>query len=99
MTPGSLLFGQPGQCFECKHEHGAGDRCLSFGFSSEYLERIAIDSGAGSGGVDFCVHLPPPPWLSPLVARARAPLTPPSPPTSVFPLERLRIGIRLFFLH
>src|SRR2546430_5544229 len=29
MTPGSLLLGNAGQCFECGHEHGLGDRCLS----------------------------------------------------------------------
>jgi AraC family transcriptional regulator len=35
MTPGSLLLGSPGQCFECGHEHGVGDRCLSFRFTPE----------------------------------------------------------------
>ena len=30
MTPGSLLLGNAGQYFECGHEHGVGDRCLSF---------------------------------------------------------------------
>src|ERR1700704_3907334 len=36
MTPGSLLLGSPGQCFECGHEHDVGDRCLSFRFTPEY---------------------------------------------------------------
>src|SRR5690242_18132991 len=26
MTPGSLLLGGAGTCFECGHEHGRGDR-------------------------------------------------------------------------
>jgi AraC family transcriptional regulator len=26
MTPGSLLLGNAGHCFECGHEHGRGDR-------------------------------------------------------------------------
>lgn len=93
MTPGSLLFGQPGQCFECKHEHGAGDRCLSFGFSSEYLERIAIDTGAGSGDLDFGVHLPPLRVLSPLVARACAALAAQGQRSAVFPWEELGLEL------
>src|SRR2546429_8718771 len=36
MTPGSLLLGNAGQCFECGHEHGLGDRCLSFRYSRDY---------------------------------------------------------------
>jgi hypothetical protein len=31
MTPGSPLLGNAGQYFECRHEQGAGDRCLAFG--------------------------------------------------------------------
>jgi hypothetical protein len=30
MMPGSLLLGNAGAPFECGHEHGTGDRCLSF---------------------------------------------------------------------
>ncbi|MGB8949374.1 MAG: hypothetical protein WCC05_10225, partial [Candidatus Sulfotelmatobacter sp.] len=33
MTPGSLLLGNAGQCFECGHQHGRGDRSLSFGYA------------------------------------------------------------------
>jgi AraC family transcriptional regulator len=47
MTPGSLLLVNAGQYFECVHEHGAGDRCLSFHYSSDYFGRIV----AGAGGV------------------------------------------------
>jgi AraC-like DNA-binding protein len=39
MTPGSLLLGNAGQCFECGHEHGAGDRCISFRYTCDYFER------------------------------------------------------------
>jgi len=41
MTPGSLLLGSPGQCFECGHEHGVGDRCLAFHFAADYFHAIA----------------------------------------------------------
>lgn len=45
MTPGSMLLGNDGQCFECGHEHGSGDRCIAFRFAPEYFEQIAVDSG------------------------------------------------------
>ena len=41
MYPGSLLLGNAGACFECGHEHGAGDRCISFHFSRALFEEIA----------------------------------------------------------
>jgi hypothetical protein len=53
MTPGSLLLGNAGHCFECGHEHGVGDRCIAFAYSSEYFERIAADVGASPGALAF----------------------------------------------
>jgi AraC-like DNA-binding protein len=41
LAPGTMLLGNQGQWFECGHEHAAGDRCLSFHFSADCLERIA----------------------------------------------------------
>ncbi len=73
MTPGSLLLGAAGQCFECGHEHGAGDRCLAFGYSPDYFERLVSDAGICGAKADFRVpRLPPLRALSPLVARACA---------------------------
>ena len=46
MTPGSLLLGNAEACFSCGHEHGEGDRCLSFCFAVDVFERIAADAGA-----------------------------------------------------
>jgi AraC-like DNA-binding protein len=46
MTPGSMLLGAEGRCFECGHTHAEGDRCISFRYSSEYFERLAADAGA-----------------------------------------------------
>jgi AraC-like DNA-binding protein len=63
MTPGSLLLGSPGQCFECGHEHGAGDRCISFHYSPEYFERIAADVGAPEGGAGVMFSAPRVPAL------------------------------------
>jgi len=51
MTPGSLLLGNFGQCFECGHEHGSGDRCVSFGYSPGLFEGLAQSAGVRS--IDF----------------------------------------------
>lgn len=45
MTPGAILLGNPGQTFECSHEHASGDRCLAFHYSPELFERVAADAG------------------------------------------------------
>lgn len=66
MTPGSLLLGNPEECFECGHDHGSGDRCISFGYTPEYFD------GAGHFRV---TRLPPLRELSPLIARACAGLS------------------------
>jgi AraC-like DNA-binding protein len=75
MTPGSLLLGNPGECFECGHEHGSGDRCVSFGYTPAYFERLAADAGI-RGAAEFRPRrLPPLRDLSTLVARACAGLS------------------------
>ena len=69
MSPGSMVLGNAGQAFECSHEHGEGDRCLSFQFAPDLLERLAHDGGVARAG--FGAHrLPPLRSLAPLTARA-----------------------------
>ena len=36
--PGRCCSATTAHCFECGHEHGVGDRCLSFHFAPEFLE-------------------------------------------------------------
>ena len=73
MMPGSMMLGNAGHCFECGHEHGAGDRCVSFWFSVDYFERLAADAGLRGGRACFTIaRLPPVRAMSPLVARACA---------------------------
>lgn len=75
MTPGSLLLGNPGQYFECGHEYGTGDRCLSFRYAPSYFEDLVAD--AGMRGVKpglRVLRLPPLPSFSRLVAEACASL-------------------------
>ncbi|MGH7720225.1 MAG: helix-turn-helix transcriptional regulator, partial [Gemmatimonadaceae bacterium] len=71
MTPGSLLLGNAGQCFECGHEHGTGDRCIAFHYAPDYFERLAADAGSSAAQLQFRLpRLPPLRELSALVARA-----------------------------
>jgi AraC family transcriptional regulator len=72
MTSGSLLLGNPGQCYECGHEHAEGDRCLSFWYAAELFERLTSDAGH-RGRFRFAVpRIPAVRSLAPLVARAEA---------------------------
>jgi AraC family transcriptional regulator len=41
LHPGSFLLGNAGNCFECGHDHGTGDRCVAFHFAPWYFEEIA----------------------------------------------------------
>lgn len=76
MTPGSLLLGSPGQCFECGHEHGVGDRCLSFHFTPDYFSEVAADRSGRRALRGFrSAKLSPVRTLSPLVAEACAALS------------------------
>jgi AraC family transcriptional regulator len=73
MTPGSLMLGNEGHCFECGHRHTEGDRCVSFWYSPDYLERLAADAGAYRHGATFTVpRVPPLRPLSLLIAHAAA---------------------------
>lgn len=52
LHPGALLFGNHGACYECGHDHSAGDHCLSIRFSPEYFAEIAA-TAAGSSAFRF----------------------------------------------
>jgi len=69
MSPGALLVARSGQNFECSHQHGEGDRCLSFQFHPQLFERLAYDAGTSLGALDRD-RLPPLRPLAPLAARA-----------------------------
>lgn len=72
LAPGTLLTGNPGQCFECGHEHGTGDHCLSFQLAPGYAERILKDV-PGARRLSFQrPKLPPSPQLISLMAEAVA---------------------------
>jgi AraC family transcriptional regulator len=69
MSAGSLLLGSPGQNYECSHQHGAGDHCLSFQFEPELIERLAHEAHASISALKRN-YLPPSRALAPLAARA-----------------------------
>jgi len=73
MTPGSLMLGNAGQCYECGHEHGAGDRCVSFWYAPDFFEELLADAGLSGRDATLPVaRIPPLRTLAPLVARASA---------------------------
>jgi AraC family transcriptional regulator len=72
LHPGAFLFGNAAACYECGHEHGTGDRCISFHIAPDYFSEIAA-SMAGSGRFRFAVPmLPATPKLLPWLARIEA---------------------------
>lgn len=72
LAPVGALLGNAGHCFECGHEHGVGDRCLSFHFTPEFVESVVSDL-PGVRSLDFTLPgLPPIPELIPIAAAAEA---------------------------
>jgi AraC-like DNA-binding protein len=72
LTPGALLLGNAGECFECGHAHGSGDRCLAFAYSPHMFERLAFEAGMRGRARLEALRLPPLRVLAPLVAEACA---------------------------
>jgi AraC family transcriptional regulator len=72
LTPGAVLLGNHGYCYECGHEHGTGDRCLSFHFSPDCWEDT-VATLPGARAAKFAVpRLPPSASLIPLIADVEA---------------------------
>jgi AraC-like DNA-binding protein len=69
MSPGALLLGNAGHTYQCSHEHGEGDRCLSFQFDPAVFEDLARDCGV-SGAQFVADRLPPIRATAQLTARA-----------------------------
>jgi AraC-like DNA-binding protein len=52
LYPGTVLLGNARSCFECGHDHGVGDHCISFNFDAALFEEIAA-TVAGSDSFRF----------------------------------------------
>jgi AraC family transcriptional regulator len=72
MTPGSLLLGNQGACFECGHQHSRGDRCLAFHFSPEVFESVVAAVPGAKRLALGTPRLPPVPSALPILAAAQA---------------------------
>lgn len=73
MTPGALMLGVAGACFECGHRHAAGDRCLSFHYDPAWLDEQAAAAGLAPGARRWrAARVPPVRALAPVVAHACA---------------------------
>ena len=72
MTPGALLLGNRGACFECGHEYGRGDRCISFHFSEKRWQGLIEELHGGQGASFVAPKLPPRQDLAPLYADAES---------------------------
>ncbi|HEY0525477.1 MAG TPA: helix-turn-helix transcriptional regulator [Stellaceae bacterium] len=73
LAPGAVMLGNQGDCFECGHEHGVGDRCLSFHVAPDLVDTIAAARPGFRQTPTFAVpRLPPLARLMPLLAEADA---------------------------
>jgi AraC-like DNA-binding protein len=72
LTPGAVLLGNAGACFECGHEHGVGDRCLSFHYTPAYLEGVVAAIPGARRSTFGVPRLPPSERFMPLIAAAEA---------------------------
>jgi len=73
MIPGSLLLGNAGQYFQCGHEHGVGDQCISFAYTRQFVEELAAEAGVQTRTTLFSsLRIPPVRELSNIVSRACA---------------------------
>jgi AraC family transcriptional regulator len=68
LYPGALLLGNNGRCFECGHEHGTGDRCISLNVREELFGEIAAAAASTSRFRFSAPSLPPSPKALPVVA-------------------------------
>lgn len=76
MTPGAVMLGNAGECFECGHRHRAGDRCIAFRYEPEYFERVCADAGGAGPAPSFdAARIEPSRALAPFVAAATAGVT------------------------
>src|SRR5215831_18653908 len=80
LAPGAVLLGNHGHCFECGHEHGVGDRCVSVQLTPDFWDGI-VAAVPGARTATFAVpRLPPLPSLIPLVAALAAACRDPDAP-------------------
>jgi AraC-like DNA-binding protein len=86
LAPGALLLGNAGHCYECSHEHGTGDRCLSFRYAPDLFDDVVAALPGIRRTAFGRTTVPPSPRLLPLMADAM---------TAHDPFEFEEIALRL----
>ena len=71
-TPARCCSENNGWCFECGHEHGRGDRCISLNVREDLFGEIAAVAGSSSGFRFSAPSLPPSPKALPVVSLMEA---------------------------
>ena len=71
-APGALVLGNNCHCFECSHDHAAGDRCVSFRYAPEFFESVVAAVPGAQRMTFLAPRLPPNPALLPIIARVEA---------------------------
>jgi AraC-like DNA-binding protein len=73
LTPGAVLLGNAGHCFECGHEHGTGDRCVAVHLTPAFWE-TAVAAVPRARTARFAIPRLPPlrSLLAPIAALAAA---------------------------
>ena len=79
LYPGALLLGNHGLCFECGHEHGVGDRCVSLNVREDQFGEIAAAQASTSRFRFSAPSLSPSPKTLPVIAYLEALSCAPSP--------------------
>ncbi len=72
LTPGAILLGNDRHPFQCHHDHGCGDRCLAFNFTSEFQTDVVAATPGVRRTVFASSFLPPLETLAPFLAAAEA---------------------------
>jgi AraC-like DNA-binding protein len=57
---GSLLLGNAGDCYCCRHDTPHGDRCINFDYEADFLEHVRAELGVRGLGERFRRALIPP---------------------------------------
>ncbi len=76
LPAGAFMLGNPGQAYECSHERGPADRCLSLLFDPALFESVAALAGGRGRPTQFRLAMLPPlaaasAWVHRLLAALR----------------------------
>ncbi len=78
LYPGALLLGNHASCFECRHAHAIGDRCISLNVHEDQFGEIAAAAASFSRFRFSAPSLPSSPKALPVIAHMEAMSSAPS---------------------